>query len=225
MTFAVLGRCPLRGQSGVAITTSSIAIGARCPFVRAGVGAASTQNVTDPRLGPALLDHMEAGETPEMAMEAVTTADGYMDHRQLLAINLAGQTAHFTGTKALGRSAAAKGLNCVAAGNLLANDGVPQAMVNGFSTDQRTYLADHLLAGLAAGLAAGGEVGSIHSAALQVAGDQDWPIVNLRVDWTEGDPIAELEALWQMYVPQMEDYVTRALDPDAAPSYGVPGDE
>ena len=76
MTFAVLGRCPLRGQSGVAITTSSIAIGARCPFVRAGVGAASTQNVTDPRLGPALLDYMEAGETPEMAMEAVTTADG-----------------------------------------------------------------------------------------------------------------------------------------------------
>ena len=189
MTFAVLGRCPLRGQSGVAITTSSIAIGARCPFVRAGVGAASTQNVTDPRLGPALLDHMEAGETPEMAMEA------------------------------------AQGLNCVAAGNPLANEGVPQAMVNGFSTDQRTYLADHLLAGLAAGLAAGGEVGSIHSAALQVAGDQDWPIVNLRADWTEGDPIAELEALWQMYVPQMDDYVTRALDPDAAPSYGVPGDE
>ena len=79
------------------------------------------------------------------------------------------------------------------------------------------------MAGLAAGSAAGGEVGSIHSAALQVVGDQDWPIVDLRVDWTEGDPIAELEALWQTYVPQMDDYVTRALDPDAAPSYGVPG--
>ena len=39
-----------------------------------------------------------------------------------------------------------------------------------------------------------------------------------------GDPIAELEAVAE-YMPQMDDYVTRALDPDAAPSYGVPGDE
>ena len=151
MTFAVLGHCPMRGQSGVAIATSSIAIGARCPYVRSGVGASSTQNVTDPRLGQALLDHMEAGETPEAAMAAVTAAGGQMGHRQLLAINLNGQTAHFTGAKALGRSAAMEGLNCVAGGNLLSNDQVPQAMVDGFSADQRTYLADDLLAGLAAG--------------------------------------------------------------------------
>ena len=225
MTFAILGRCPVRGQSGVAITTSSIAIGARCPFVRAGVGAASTQNVTDPRLGPALLDHMEAGETPKAAMAAVTAAGGHMDHRQLLAINLDGQTAHFTGAKALGRTAAAKGLNCVAAGNLLANEAVPQAMIDGFAADGGAHLADHLMAGLAAGLAAGGEEGDVHSAALLVGGDQDWPVVNLRVDWTEGDPIGELSALWQAYLPQMDDYVTRALNPDAAPSYGVPGDK
>lgn len=125
MTFAILGRCPVRGQSGVAIATSSIAVGARCPFVRAGVGAASTQNVTDPRLGPALLDRMEAGETPAAAMAAVTAAGGDIEHRQLLEINLDGQTAQFTGVKTLGRSGAAKGLNCVAAGNLLANETAP----------------------------------------------------------------------------------------------------
>jgi hypothetical protein len=28
-----------------------------------------------------------------------------------------------------------------------------------------------------------------------------------------------------VYRPQLDDYVTRALDPTAAPSYGVPGDE
>ena len=120
MTFAVLGRCSLRGQSGVAITTSS-------------------QNITDPRLGPSILNN--------------------------------------------------------------------------------------LLVGLAAGLTAGGEEDSIHSPALLVAGDQGWPIINLRVDWTEGDPIAELDASWQACVPQMNDYVTRVLDPDAASSYGVPRDE
>ena len=30
---------------------------------------------------------------------------------------------------------------------------------------------------------------------------------------------------WAVYKPQADDYVTRALDPTAAPSYGVPGDE
>jgi len=30
--------------------------------------------------------------------------------------------------------------------------------------------------------------------------------------------------LWELYRPQMHDYVTRALNPQAAPSYGVPGD-
>ncbi|MFP3631673.1 DUF1028 domain-containing protein, partial [Burkholderia sp. SIMBA_045] len=29
----------------------------------------------------------------------------------------------------------------------------------------------------------------------------------------------------QAYRPQMQDYLTRALDPTAAPSYGVPGNE
>jgi len=31
--------------------------------------------------------------------------------------------------------------------------------------------------------------------------------------------------VWEVWRPQMDDYVTRALDPSAAPSYGVPGDE
>ncbi|MGY9013257.1 MAG: DUF1028 domain-containing protein, partial [Rhodobacterales bacterium] len=35
---------------GVAITTSSICVGSRCPHVRAGVGAVATQNITDPHL-------------------------------------------------------------------------------------------------------------------------------------------------------------------------------
>ncbi|MDH1142658.1 DUF1028 domain-containing protein, partial [Pseudomonas mosselii] len=65
----------------------------------------------------------------------------------------------------------------------------------------------------------------VHSAALKIAGELTWPLVDLRVDWTEHDPIAELDNLWQAYRPQMQDYVTRALNPTAAPSYGVPGDE
>ena len=50
-----------------------------------------------------------------------------------------------------------------------------------------------------------------------------WPVADLRVDWHD-EPIAELRALWDVWRPQMDDYVTRALDPRSAPSYGVPGD-
>jgi uncharacterized Ntn-hydrolase superfamily protein len=76
-----------------------------------------------------------------------------------------------------------------------------------------------------AGLDAGGEAGPIHSAGMKLVREVAWPVADLRVDWTEGDPIAELGQLWQLYAPQLDAYVTRALDPREAPSYGVPGDE
>ncbi|MNT96890.1 hypothetical protein D3C72_2390890 [compost metagenome] len=65
----------------------------------------------------------------------------------------------------------------------------------------------------------------MHSAALSVVGDLTWPIVDLRVDWAEDNPIGELARLWDAYQPQLQDYLTRALNPTLAPSYGVPGDE
>ena len=55
--------------------------------------------------------------------------------------------------------------------------------------------------------------------------DVAWPVADLRVDWTDDCPIEGLAALWEVYKPQLEAYVTRALNPEAAPSYGVPGDE
>src|SRR6185436_14689033 len=56
MTFSLLGADAEAGQVGGVISSSSPAVAARCLAVRAGVGAAASQNVTDPRLGPRLLD-------------------------------------------------------------------------------------------------------------------------------------------------------------------------
>jgi uncharacterized Ntn-hydrolase superfamily protein len=80
------------------------------------------------------------------------------------------------------------------------------------------HLAARLIAGLEAGLAAGGEDGPVRSAGVLVADRQSWPVVDLRVDWHE-QPVAALRALWTAYAPQLEAYVTRALDPDAAPAF------
>ncbi len=76
-----------------------------------------------------------------------------------------------------------------------------------------------------AALDAGGEAGPIHSAGLKIMGSVSWPIADLRIDWDDEDPISALASLWNRYFPQMDDYVERALSPDTAPSYGVPGDE
>jgi uncharacterized Ntn-hydrolase superfamily protein len=54
MTISIAARCERTGAFGVAISSSSPAVGSRCPNVRAGIGAVSSQNVTDPSLGPAL---------------------------------------------------------------------------------------------------------------------------------------------------------------------------
>lgn len=210
---------------GVAITTSSICVGARCPHARAGVGAVSTQNITDPHLGPLLLDRLEAGDDAAAAIAAVSAGREHLDYRQLTVIDTAGRTAHHTGARILGTNAVAEGRDCLAAGNLLATAGVPRAMADGFEANGECHLAERLLRAIEAGVAAGGEEGPTHSASLIVADRLPFPLVDLRVDWSDGDPIADLRGLWEAYEPQMEDYVNRAVDPTRAPSYGVPGDE
>ncbi|MGF7131569.1 putative Ntn-hydrolase superfamily protein [Paraburkholderia sp. EB58] len=225
MTFSIIGRCPETGQLGVAISSSSISVGARCPWLRAGVGAVATQNVTLPALGPQILDLLENQQfEPVTALDRALNANGWSQYRQVTVIDSQGRTAFFTGKEALGVHNAVAGDQCVAAGNMLAGAEVIEAMVQAFEKTPGV-LADRLLSAMRAALAAGGEAGPVHSAALKVMGDVIWPIVDLRVDWEETDPIGQLDALWQAYRPQMQDYLTRALNPTVAPSYGVPGDE
>ena len=86
------------------------------------------------------------------------------------------------------------------------------------------HLGDRLLAALRAGRDAGGEEGPVHSSGMVIVDRVPWYVTDLRVDWRDDDPIVELGRLWQLWQPQAETYVTRALDPASAPGYDVPGD-
>ena len=224
MTFSIIGHCPDTGQFGVAISSSSPAVAARCSFARAGVGAVATQNVTDPRLGPHALDLMARGASASEALAIIARSGAHMAYRQVLAVGRSGESAIHSGREVLGLWSEAQGRDTAAAGNLLADAGVPEVMVQAF-TAANGHLGARLLAALRAGLNAGGEAGPVHSAGLLVVDRQSWPLAELRIDWTEDCPITALESAWSVYRPQMEAYVTRALDPEAAPSYGVPGDD
>lgn len=224
MTFSIAGHCARSGAFGVAITTSSIAVGARCPHARAGVGAVATQNVTDPNLGPLLLDYMQDGMSAGEAVMAVTRNRKNINYRQLTAVDQFGSSASYSGDQILGTHGVSEEKHCVAAGNLLKSATLPTVMTDTFAANADQHLAERLLRSLEAGLASGGEEGPVHSAALLVYHTEAFPLVSLRVDWADNDPIKLLRRLWDDYKPQMGAYLQRAIDPTQAPSYGVPGD-
>ncbi|MGB0659854.1 MAG: DUF1028 domain-containing protein [Mangrovicoccus sp.] len=223
MTFSIVARCAQTGMFGTAISSSSPAVAARCSYAWSGVGAVSTQNVTDPRLGPMALDLMAQGKSAQEALAEIAASQPHMAYRQVLAVDNTGESAIFSGPNALGIWSEAKVDHAAAAGNLLAAPDVPEAILEGFAASSG-HLGDRLLAALKAGLAAGGEAGPVHSAGLLLVDQVAWPVADLRCDWHEACPIEALAEAWAVYKPQLQDYVQRALDPRAAPSYGVPGD-
>ncbi|WP_432698718.1 DUF1028 domain-containing protein [Marinobacterium sp. YM272] len=207
---------------GCAISSSSIAVASRCAFVRTGTGVALTQNVTNPNLGPMALDYLQLGHTPDRVMQLLHQADSAIQWRQLGVLDARGEGITFSGQESLGIHCTQVNRGCLAMGNLLANEDVPQAMVDAFLSS-KGHLASRLLEALSAGSKAGGEMGPVYSAGVQVCADQHWPVVDLRVDW-HIDPIHELNMIWGNYEPQMQAYITRAQDPLNAERYGVPGD-
>ncbi len=221
MTFSIVARCPASGQFGAAVASSSPAVASRCIRGRQGVGAAASQNITDPDLGPALLDLLATGRTPAEAVQALRSRP-FIEYRQLMAIDATHPPVVFTGAQALGTLADVTGMHAACAGNMLASRDVPTAMLSAFEAAKGS-LAERLMQAMVAGQAAGGEQGPVHSAGLLVYGEQQWPIVDLRLDWVENDPVGALYQTWKLYEPQLPAYITRALDPRAAPSFGVPG--
>lgn len=223
MTFSIVARCADTGMFGVAVSSSSPAVAARCAHARAGVGAVASQNVTDPALGPRTLDLLTLGADARQAIDIIGGGGPKLAFRQVLAVDRHGRTAIYSGTQVLGRWAEAQAEDVACAGNLLKSGHLPQAMADAFSS-ARGHLATRLLSAMQAAVDAGGEQGPLHSAGLVIVDQVSWPIADLRVDWTDGCPVAALSELWRRYAPQLDAYLARALEPDAAPSYGVPGD-
>ncbi len=224
MTFSIVARCADTGMFGVAVSSSSPAVAARCAYARAGVGAVTSQNVTDPLLGIRALDLMALGADAGQVIEVLSASSDYMEFRQLLVVDRKGNSAVHSGARALGVFAEAKGMNVACGGNLLSDIDVPRRMVEAFEASSG-HLGDRLLATMQAAILAGGEAGPVRSSGMKLVDQVSWPVADLRVDWSELCPIQGLTALWEIYKPQLADYVIRALNPTAAPSYGVPGDD
>ena len=216
MTFSLVGMCRRTGMFGAAVTTSSMGVGSRCAYARAGVGAMLTQHRTDPRLGPRGLELLAAGQSASQVIGMLVQENPAIGWRQLAVIDQRGDTAYYHGDKIASIHAAAQGDAVCALGNILRHEAVPQAMVEAFTHDPEVHLAERLLRALEAGLAAGGELKQVKSAALLVVHEQPFPLVDLRVE-LDAQPLVQLRFLWELYQPQAELYVRRAIAPDSVP--------
>jgi uncharacterized Ntn-hydrolase superfamily protein len=214
MTFTILGRCEATGALGLAIASAAPAAAARSAHARAGVGVVATQNVTDPRLGPRALEVLYAGLPARETIDSVLFGYRHAGYRQLAVLDARGRTAVHNGAFALPLAAAAEAENAIALGSGLADEGVAEAALAAFRS-KAGHLPGRLLAALGAGLDAGGTAEPLRSAGLLVVKDVAFPVVDLRVDWSE-DPVGALETIWAVYAPRVDLHVAEALDPAAA---------
>jgi len=172
--------------------------------------------MADPTIGVDILNVMDGGMSAAGAVAKVMDGRSHADFRQIAAIDRNGTTAHFAGGNVEEISATVEAKSCVASGNVLATRMVAQSMADSFDSMAKEHLAERLMVALQAGVDAGGERDPIHSAALLVVHELPWPLVNLRVDWSDRRPVESLLDLWSRYRPEMNSYVTWAVNPTEA---------
>jgi uncharacterized Ntn-hydrolase superfamily protein len=194
MTWSIVAHDPTTGAFAVAVATRAFAVGASCPFVRAGVGAVSTQSFTNRYLAPAILDALARGLPPDAAIEAALAGDAGHGIRQVHAVDRHGRTAAWTGANCVAwcGSVAAPGISV--AGNMLAGEPTVAATLATFQSAPDLPLPERLMQAMEAGEAAGGDRRGRQSAAMKLVTTEDFPDLDLRVD-DHVEPLPELRRL------------------------------
>lgn len=203
MTWSLIVHHPETRALAVAVTTCNLAVGASCPFLRAGVGAVSTQSLTNRYLGPAVLDGMARGLPPAAAIEGALAGDDGRHLRQVHAVDTHGRAAAWTGRHCVAWAGARSGPSWSVAGNMLAGEQVITDTVAAWLSREHLPLPERLLAALQAGEGAGGDRRGRQSAALVVTTVEDFPDLDLRVD-DHRAPLDELERLLRLWRQQRE---------------------
>jgi uncharacterized Ntn-hydrolase superfamily protein len=203
MTWSIVAHDPLSGAFAVAVTTCNLAVGAACPFTRTGVGAVSTQSLSNRYLGPVVLDALARGLSPRLALDSALAGDEGRGLRQIHVVDAAGRVAAHTGENCVDWCGSVGGEGFSVAGNMLANGRVIEATAEVMAARTELAFPERLMAALHAGQAEGGDKRGRQSAALTVTTTEDFPDINLRVD-DHADPLVELSRLLALWRVQAE---------------------
>lgn len=216
MTFSIVARCARTGELGVAVSTAVPAVGSMCPYLRAGVGAVSTQSWVNPYLAMHALDCLAEGDSAEAALERVLRTDAAASLRQIGLVDRDGRSAAWTGSGCTGWAGHRLGADYTVQGNMLTGGETVDAMAEAFEAGAGASLDERLMAALEAGQAAGGDRRGRQSAALHIVRKEAYAALDLRVD-EHAEPVAELRRVLEVARRQLVPFV------DAMPTRDDPG--
>ena len=199
MTFSIVARDPGNGRFAVAVATFHLAVGATVPHLRRNTGAAASQGATNPYLAHRGLEALGNGLSANEALEWLLKGDEQRNARQIQLVDAQGRSSAWTGGECNGFAGHLCGENFSVAGNWLESAVVLEAMAEAFRhSDPNWKIGRRVLSALAAGETAGGDRRSpmASSAALQVSGELDFPLLDLRVDFN-ATAVSELQHLYE----------------------------
>ncbi|MEO2077299.1 MAG: DUF1028 domain-containing protein [Bacillus sp. (in: firmicutes)] len=210
MTFSITARCKNTGMLGVAVSTARPAVGSLVPYVKAGVGAIATQALVNPFYGIDGIKFLGEGVSVNEVLERLLAADSDCDRRQFAIVDKDGNTAGFTGKETVPWQGHLIGNQFVVAGNMLTGPETIEAMFETFQALENISLPERLLAALASGQEAGGDKRGRQSAALYVVHEEEYPLVDIRVDEHE-DPVKELKRVYEKCQENLFPYTINLL--------------
>jgi uncharacterized Ntn-hydrolase superfamily protein len=199
-TFSILGRDPETGELGIAVHSRTIAVGSRVRGGKGGVAVFAHQAASNPMYSALGVELLEAGLSPEEALDFLVRADDSSSRRQVAILDIQGRTAAWTPDSISDWKGHRCGVDFCAQGNTLTGPEVVDAMAEAFARSTGTApLAERLLEALRAGQEAGGDRRGVQSAgllilhprAIQNYGDR---ALDLRVD-EHVDPFSELDRI------------------------------
>jgi len=197
MTWSIIARDPSTGQFGIAVATRFFAVGARVPHIAAGIGGIATQALSNPYYGIDGVRLLREGRQPRDIVETLIAADAGRESRQLHILDAGGRIACHTGSECVDWCGHIEGSGFSLAGNMLAGAGVLDDTAQAYLAGKNLPFAQRLIAAMRSGEAAGGDKRGKQSAALLIYGEEEWSLLDLRVD-DHTDPLAELERLEQV---------------------------
>ncbi len=214
--LSVLAHDPATQSLGVALASSGVAIGARCPHLSIGKAVVTSQGFTNLKVGPLALDLVECGLSGREVLQALRQHDRWMDFRQIAIVAANGEVDAHTGPMNTGWAGHVSDPGLVCLGNGLPDAGILEAMRQACRERRAAPLTDQLLAALQAGRAALGAEPALLSGALMIRSPGEGEQIDLRVDLAApgGCAVADLARLLEVYRPLAAVYEQRSRKPD-----------
>lgn len=218
MTFCIVARDPANGLLGISQATNPLSVGGRCPFIRANVGAVSTQAYTDPGLGPLAIELLALGHSPQKVIKELSESDPHFAWRQIGIVDRHGRVAVHTGAQCKMHSNAIVGDGYVVMGNYLLTDQVVPKMNAAWEASAGALFEDRLMAVTVAARDEGGDLGGHRSACMQVYDTEPYARTDLRIDFVpkragQPDAVDGLQEILNRWKPMIGYYKERPHKP------------